>query len=634
MQAFGLGGYKNIDGFVKGKIARFDGSNRDFAAFFDLMFSEGDNIFYERSVGYRILTTTYGEARHASLCRADALAKILAGAPKGSAVGIAMPNSLEWIETFWAVLACGFCPVLFNLRLPQDILSDAAAQSGAVAVIGGDYGVMNIDPEMLVSDTEIQNPSFGDYVYVMSSGTSESVKICAYSAQSFYYQVKSSYSVVCQSEPMQRHYKGYLKQLCFLPFYHIFGLCAVYVWFAFFSRTFVHLADLQPQTIVNTVRRHGVTHIFAVPLFWQTVYNTALKTIKGRGDATYAKFQRGIRLSRRLYSVPLLGKVFSKIAFKEVRQNIFGDSISFMITGGSAIGTEVLEFFNLIGYRLANGYGMSEIGITSVELSDNIPLITTGSVGKPLQGVEYRIDGGRLFVKSNAVSEFIIENGTKVATPEWFDTKDLAAYRRGRYYILGRQDDLVIGNSGENLNPCLIEPRFAALSGVSDACLVSANVPTLIVSCSAYLTPEAFAKLQSSVSSLIAQMKLSGEIKDVYYTSAKLLQGDEFKLARRRLTREVLSGTLPRITGVSVQNGDTDALFALMARYIAAALDIDASAVTRAYNFFTDGGGSSLDYMAMTSQIQQDVGVSFASAPTFATAGELYDYVKASLNVI
>ena len=37
---------------------------------------------------------------------------------------------------------------------------------------------------------------------------------------------------------------------------------------------------------------------------------------------------------------------FSKLAFKEVREGMFGESVQFMITGGSCISEQVLTFFN------------------------------------------------------------------------------------------------------------------------------------------------------------------------------------------------------------------------------------------------------------------------------------------------
>ena len=65
--------------------------------------------------------------------------------------------------------------------------------------------------------------------------------------------------------------KKQLKQLAFLPFYHVFGLFAVYFWFTFFGRTLVFLRDYSADTILKTCRRHQVTHIFAVPMLWHTI---------------------------------------------------------------------------------------------------------------------------------------------------------------------------------------------------------------------------------------------------------------------------------------------------------------------------------------------------------------------------
>jgi long-subunit acyl-CoA synthetase (AMP-forming) len=139
---------------------------------------------------------------------------------------------------------------------------------------------------------------FGKEILILSSGTSGRVKICAYTALEFYFQISDSCRMVEQCALLKKHYECRLKLLALLPFYHIFGLTAVYLWFSFFSRTFVHLSDLSPETVVNTIKRHKVTHIFAVPLFWEKVYKAAIKTIKKRGEKTYAKFCKAIKIRK------------------------------------------------------------------------------------------------------------------------------------------------------------------------------------------------------------------------------------------------------------------------------------------------------------------------------------------------
>lgn len=639
MKKLGLGKYRTINSFVSAKLRAFGDGNADFSRFFELMFSEPENVMYERSVGYRIVKTTYGEAKKQALSVAGALKKALPELEYDDVVGISMANGVEWIETFWACLACGFRPLLLNLRLDDKILDKALAESGAKAVVsdGRSFFVKTVEVDGLGrTPTDFSPSRFGSEIFVMSSGTSESVKVCAYSAEEFRRLVIGSYDIIKRCKRMKKHYNGALKQLAFLPFYHIFGLVAVYIWFAFFSRVFVHLSDMAPQTIVNTVKRHGVTHIFAVPLFWETVYSQAIKGIKARGEKTVAKFEKGLRISRIIGDVPLLGSLFSKIAFREVRENIFGESIRFMISGGSTINLKTLEFFNAIGYHLANGYGMTEIGITSVELSDKKKLLNSGSVGLPFKGVEYRIEDGRLLVRGDCLAKYVLEKGKRRDRSEWFETNDLAEFVGGRYRILGRNDDLVVAASGENLNPCLIEPQFD-IPGVAGVCLVGVGktepkTPTLIVSVSGYLSKESFSAVSDAVKEKLALLDLLSQIKNIYFTSEPLIKGEEFKPNRRRLAAEAESGALPKITFAAEKNGVDDPLFDEIRNFVAAALGADADAVGADFDFFIDGGGSSFDYFAMTSKLSEEFSVSFAGVRPFGKTGELYEFVKASLN--
>ena len=100
---YGLGGYKTINAFVEAKLDRFEKSAHDLGTMFDLMFSERENVMYERSEGYRIKKTTYGEARGAALSMAASLSSLLPDLPHDAVVGLYLDNSLEWIECFWAM---------------------------------------------------------------------------------------------------------------------------------------------------------------------------------------------------------------------------------------------------------------------------------------------------------------------------------------------------------------------------------------------------------------------------------------------------------------------------------------------------------------------------------------------------
>ena len=639
-EKIGIGEYNSINHYVETKLSRFRDGGISYQTLFSLMFSEGDNIMYERSNGYRIETTTYKEAKKQTLKRAKTLSFLLKDIPKGSVVGLSQDNSLRWIENLWGILLCGYNPLLINLRLSKEMVEQSIKDCDAKAVVSDkrEYSVLTVgDDSITEADEEYTPDRFGTEILVMTSGTSRHVKLCAYTAEELYHQIEGSLDIIKNSKLIQSHCENRLKLLTFLPFYHAFGLVAVYIWFSFFSRTFVELRDLSPNTITGTVKRHKVTHIFAVPLFWETVYEQAMKTIRQRGKKTEDKFNKAMAISDKLGD-SALGKLFSKIAFKEVRENLFGESIRFLITGGSAISHESVRFFNAIGYHLADGYGMSEIGITSVELSNKKSVLNDRFVGKPMKGMEYRInDQGELEVKGLAIAKYIIEDGVRKDRndEEFFKTKDLVECVDGHYKILGRRDDLVIGYSGENLNPNLIEPALTHKE-IEHVCLVGAKsgeevVPTLIVSVNKFITKEKFDDLDRSVKDQLSALHLSSEIRKIIYTTDRLIVGDEYKLNRIRLRNAVEKGEFHTVSPAdfSIEEADDELTKELKAAF-AVALSREPDEIPEAADFFVDLGGSSLEYFAMISEISSTLGISFPTdgERTLSSVKELREYIR------
>ena len=636
MKEYHIGGARSVNSFVAEKLRAYQQQGLTFETLFALMFREKENILYERSEGYRIRKTTYGEAEGHALRKAAALRSLLPELEQNAVVGLYMENSLEWIETFWAILAAGFRPLLMNLRLDRSLLEQAleAADCRAVIAEGAVFSCPTRSPADL-EGPELPAPAcpFGTELLVMSSGTTEHVKVCAYTAEEFYYQISDSYSIIKKCRQVKKFSGGELKLLAFLPFYHVFGLIAMYIWFAFFSRTFVHLADLAPQTIVNTIKRHRVTHIFAVPLFWERVYDQAMKGIRDRGEKTAKKFSRALALWQKLPR-PLAG-LFSRLAFREVRDNLFGGSIRFLITGGSSIDPKILRFFNGIGYRLANGYGMTEIGITSVELSPAKRWLCNGYVGSPMTYAEYRIDeNGELLVRGKVIARYVIADGVRTEREGWFHTHDLARCDRGHYQLLGRRDDLIIGSGGENLNPNLIEPLLQP-EGCGPVCLIGSRsggktLPVLLVPVNRFASTGKLQTLREEVLRRAEAAGLQGEISRLVFVSEPLLLPEEFKLNRLRLTRAYESGTLQQIDPARRQEAAvSDALTRQIRVCFAAALGKQEADISPEADFFLDLGGTSLDYFAMQAKLREELAVDFPmESARLHTVLQFADYVR------
>ena len=636
MGDLGLGQHKTIKDFVRSKLRAFEEQGLSMETLFSLMFQEKENIMYERSAGYRIESFSYGEVEKRIKARALSLSKLLSDVAPGSVIGLSMDNSLSWIECFWAILLCGFRPLLINLRLSQEPVEGAIRDCDVQAVVsdGRTYPVRTIlCDEIDPLEKPFTPGEFGKEIIVMTSGTSRHVKLCAYSAEELFYQIKGSYGIIRECNTVKRHYQDRLKLLTFLPFYHVFGLVAVYIWFSFFSRTFVELKDMKPDTITGTVRRHHVTHLFAVPLFWETVYTQARKTIRLRGEETERKFEKAMALRDKLGD-SALGALFTRAAFKEVRENLFGDSIRFMITGGSSISKETMRFFNSIGYHLADGYGMSEIGITSLELSKKPSILNAGYIGKPMDGVEYRInDDGELEVKGKAIACYIIEDGEKkIINTDFFNTHDLAVCENGHYKILGRKDDLIVGISGENLNPNLIEPQLK-LKDVNEVCLIGAfdgvnAVPTLVVSVNRFISEEKLTALDHSLKKQLEEMRLNSEIKRILYVSDRLIVGDEFKLNRLRLKQQLEENGFHEVKPLGKDEGLQDALAKQLREFFAAALDRSAEDIADGADFFLDLGGTSLDYFGMIAAMENEFSVKISTEQNLSTFAAFHRYLS------
>ena len=638
MKYTNLHGFKTIKPYIEYKLSLIKDKEPSYALLFELMHNDESNIMFERSKGMRIEKITYGEAKRKAEIYAANIKNRYPKLEQNSVIGIYLENSDTWMEIFWGILKAGFNPLLLNLRLSSVTLNKALKSVNCSIVIGenANLDVEVVSPEQLSKDLDLNlTNEFGDSIFVMSSGTTNNIKLCAYTAIEFFNIVKQAEYVIKSNPLVQKHYNGELKLLAFLPFYHIFGLVALYVWFGYFARTFVLLNDLSPQTIQITIRKHKVTHIFAVPLFWQKTYEAAIKTIKSRGEKTYNKFLKGMALADKYGDTPILGKLI-KNAFKEVRENMFGDSVYFMITGGSHIDSRVISFFNNIGYHLTNGYGMSEIGISSFELSSKNKVVNSCSVGNPLPGVEYQInENGELLIKSCGSAHYILEGDKRInVSGNWFNSHDLAEYKNGRYYLLGRSDDLVVSITGENLNPNIIEESLL-VDDINGVCLIKdkdTGVPILLVSINRFMPKKKLDSITSKIKTLIQEYNLGNQIGKIDFVTSPFITGDEFKMNRKKIAKDYFKGTMLRYSFENDQ-GIEDEINKKVKEYFAETLNKETEEIGLDKDFFLDEGGTSLDYFALIVKLQNDFGVSLIpnDENPLHTVRQISDYLRSNL---
>ena len=202
------------------KILRENGgdltaSKKDLKSIFDISFRRENQILCEGNDGYRIYRYTYGQMKKRIIEAASALyARI--GATH-SYVALEMENSPEWIVAFWAILK--------TLNVRCTVCADKSELSPEAIAVSSLCGEHPAVPDEV----------FENELAFSSSATSMNEVICFYTGYQIAEQVLNFGSIVKENPRMTKHYKGRLKQLAFLPFYHVFGLFAVYFWFTFFG---------------------------------------------------------------------------------------------------------------------------------------------------------------------------------------------------------------------------------------------------------------------------------------------------------------------------------------------------------------------------------------------------------------
>ncbi|HMO20234.1 MAG TPA: AMP-binding protein, partial [Candidatus Melainabacteria bacterium] len=121
------------------------------------------------------------------------------------------------------------------------------------------------------------------------------------------------------------------------------------------------------------------------------------------------------------------------LVFRKIRAGL-GGRVRLLLSGGAAIAEDILTFFELAGFSLRQGYGLTETaGAASVNTLDNNKV---GSVGKVLDCVEVRIEpiegvegkSGIIWLKGATVTPGywnLPEDNAKSFKEGWFNTGDI-----------------------------------------------------------------------------------------------------------------------------------------------------------------------------------------------------------------
>ena len=274
--------------------------------------------------------------------------------------------------------------------------------------------------------------------------------------------------------------------LTFLPMAHVFSR-AVSLAVAVGGATQNHWSDFSSLSV--EFQRSRPNLILGVPRVFEKVRNSAAqKAADGsafkRGIFEQAE-QAAIEYSKALDTEEgptriqkAKHKVFDRMVYSKIREGV-GGSVRYCITGGSAMGQDLLHWFRGIGVPVYEGYGLTEVAAAvTVDFDDQ----QIGTVGPPIGGMTVRTNGvGEILVKGPTVfaGNWNYEEATTEALHgEWYNTGDLGEILdNGKLMITGRKKDLIVTAGGKNVSPGPMEDILRAHPLVSQAMVVGDGKP-------------------------------------------------------------------------------------------------------------------------------------------------------------
>jgi len=576
-----------------------------------LAFGFGNEVFFEYSADMRVFSVTYDACAKAVRRAAASLRRRFSDLPEGAVVALRLPNSPEWVTLFWALLMAGFRPLLLSPDAAEGAVRHALREAGASEIVGAG----GVPAEEILAAELPEVPSrWADEVLLVTSGTTGEPKVCAYDGRAMAAQILNARAILDKNPDIRRFYRGKLKLLAFLPFCHVFGLTACLMWFSAFGRTFVFLRDYGPETILNTCRLHGVTHVFAVPLLWDALAAGVKREAKKAGQAE--RLERAMKLSLFMQSVhPRLGLWLAGRLFRSARMRLLGGGIRFAISGGGALRADTARVLNALGYPLYNGYGMTEIGIAAVALDRRPGRRAPAAVGRPLPSVEFQLDAeGGLSVRGESCMSAMYMGGLRVPreADAWIGTGDVfQTNARGEYEILGRADDLIIGAAGERVSPDAVEGAISveqatgvcALGGPDGELTLVLEVPA---EAGAYRRALALESAQRCFSGLPFCMRP----KRILFSREALPRTPGGKVMRAAIRNLLRAGALkfdeardiPGDIAQAYRDGFLETLEAVRACFCEV---LGVASVDPDSNFLWDLSGDSMRYFALLSEIER-----------------------------
>lgn len=250
--------------------------------------------------------------------------------------------------------------------------------------------------------------------------------------------------------------------------------------------------DLDMGVVLSNWREIQPSFILAPPRIWEQLTSRVYIGIDNTTRLKRTVFNLLMPASQRVAEARLIGKkpilrdrmmwaVGNVLLYRWIRERLGLVNAEIALTGGAALGPEVVAFFHGLGVELRQVYGQSECaGIAVIQRRGET---RSESVGRLFPGMEVRIteDSGEVQLKGELVFDRYLndpEATEKAFDDGWLRTGDQGYLADdGQLAIIDRMKDVCVTTAGDSFSPQLLENKIKFSRFVRDAVVLGNEKP-------------------------------------------------------------------------------------------------------------------------------------------------------------
>jgi long-chain acyl-CoA synthetase len=281
--------------------------------------------------------------------------------------------------------------------------------------------------------------------------------------------------------------------MLFLPLAHSFAQVVKASWL---SMGFTLVIAESVDKLIANLGETRPTILPAVPRVFEKVFAgvygnaTSAPGVKGQlARWAFSLFDEYVEARERGQTYDTLGWALAKkLVFSRVRQTLdqrLGGKMRLFVSGGAPLPRKIGWFFDMLGFIVCEGYGLTET--TAGSTVNRVGAVQIGTVGQPFPGVELKIaEDGEVLIRGRHIMKGYYRNEAASAevleADGWFHSGDIGVLDPAGYLrITDRKKDLIKTSGGKYCAPQNLENQLKTHAIVSNSMVHGDNRAYLTV---------------------------------------------------------------------------------------------------------------------------------------------------------